>query len=262
MRHIEREDDEMSYIVIKIGGSTLTNLDDSIIQDIYRLKQQGYQPIIVHGGGPFINTALAHNDVAPEFKDGLRVTTEQVLSITSQTLIGKVNPELVSKFNVQGQGALGLNGIDAQLFDIEPLHQQYGFVGEPININTVALNVLASEFIPVIASIGLKQGTKQQYNINADTLAYKIAEVLEAPIYILSDIPGVLIDEKVQASLNAKDIQKYIEQKEIYGGMIPKVQDAVLAIQHGCQKVVIAAGSETHIVEKVHKGDTVGTTIH
>ena len=252
----------MDYIVIKIGGSTLTNLDDSIIDDIYKLKEQGYKPIIVHGGGPFINEALSHYNVEPEFEDGLRVTSEQVLDVTCQTLIGKVNPQIVTKLNKKAHSAIGLNGMDAQFFDVAPLDDKYGYVGTPTCINAELLSHITAQYIPVIASIGLKQGTTQQYNINADTLAYKIAEALAAPLYILSDIPGVLIEDKVQHSLSATDIKRYIQQNHIYGGMIPKVQDAVLAINNGCEKVIIAAGSEQHIVQKVHEGQSVGTTIH
>lgn len=251
----------MDYIVIKIGGSTLTNMHDSIIEDIVALKKQGYKPLIVHGGGPFINQSLELQEVATEFKDGLRVTTHEVLSVTTQTLIGQVNPSLVNKINQFGIQSIGMNGIDAQLFDIKPLDLKYGFVGEPIHIDTRVIATLTQSFLPVIASIGVNQMTHQVYNINADTLAYKIAQALHAPIYLLSDIPGVLINEKVQPSLNAKNIATYIEQKLIYGGMIPKVQDAIKAIEKGCQKVVIAAGNEAHIIQKLQHGHNVGTTI-
>lgn len=111
----------MDYIVIKIGGSTLTNMHDSIIEDIVALKKQGYKPLIVHGGGPFINQSLELQEVATEFKDGLRVTTHEVLSVTTQTLIGQVNPSLVNKINQFGVQSIGMNGIDAQLFDIKRL---------------------------------------------------------------------------------------------------------------------------------------------
>jgi acetylglutamate kinase len=196
---------------------------------------------------------LSHYNVEPEFKDGLRVTSEQVLDVTCQTLIGKVNPQIVTKLNKKGRSAIGINGMDAQF---------YGFVGTPTFINTELLSHLTAHYIPVIASIGLKQGTTQQYNINADTLAYKVAEALAAPLYILSDIPGVLIEDQVQHSLCENDIKRYIAENHIYGGMIPKVQDAVLAINNGCTKVIIAAGSEQHIVQKVHEGQSVGTTIY
>lgn len=251
----------MSYIVIKIGGSTLTHLHESIIEDIITLKKQGYKPIIVHGGGPFINKALENEGVAPKFKDGLRVTTETVLSVTSQTLIGQVNPQLVSKMNHNSNISIGINGIDGKLFDINPLSEKYGFVGEPIDMNTEFFQHLTNHFIPVLASIGIKQDTRQLYNINADTLAYKVAQALTAPIYLLSDIPGVIIDKEVQLKLNAESIQYFIDKEDIYGGMIPKVQDAVEAIELGCQKVVIAAGDEPHVIDKLVKGAKVGTTI-
>ncbi|MDK9857184.1 acetylglutamate kinase [Staphylococcus equorum] len=251
----------MSYIVIKIGGSTLTNLHDSTIEDIAFLRQQGFKPIIVHGGGPFINEALEQQGVPTQFKDGLRVTTREVLSVTSQTLIGSVNPSLVSKINKSDIQSVGINGIDAKLFDLIPLDDKYGYVGEPTDVDTSVLASLTEQFVPVIASIGQHRSTGQLYNINADTLAYKIAQFLQAPIYLLSDIPGVIIDEKVQATLNAERINHYIDQASIYGGMIPKVQDAVQAIESGCEKVVIASGNESHIIKKLQSGQNVGTTI-
>src|SRR5699024_4358478 len=251
----------MSYIVIKIGGSTLTNLHDSTIEDIAQLREQGYKPIIIHGGGPIIKEALEQRGVPPEFKDGLRVTTSEVLSVTSQTLIGTVNPTLVSKMNQSDIQSIGINGVDAKLFDVMPLDSKYGYVGEPTDVDTSVIDALSEHFVPVIASIGMHKSTGQLYNINADTLAYKVAQFLGAPIYLLSDIPGVIIDEKVQSTLNAERINAYIEQEAIYGGMIPKVQDAIRAIDLGCQKVVIAAGNESHIIKKLQSGQSVGTTI-
>lgn len=251
----------MSYIIIKIGGSTLTDLHESIIEDIVTLKQQGLRPIIVHGGGPFINKALENNGVATEFQDGLRVTTSEVLTVTCQTLIGQVNPQLVSKINQNTAVSVGLNGIDGNLVDIIPLSEKYGFVGEPTDINTELLEHITDHFIPVIASIGMKHDTQQLYNINADTFAYKIAQTLSAPIYLLSDIPGVLIEAQVQQTLNAEQIQNHIDSEAIYGGMIPKVQDAIQAIEQGCEKVVIAAGDEPHVIDKILNSGNVGTTI-
>ncbi|MDW4099552.1 acetylglutamate kinase [Staphylococcus saprophyticus] len=251
----------MNYIVIKIGGSTLTELHETTIDDIAQLKQQDLHPIIIHGGGPFINQALEQQGVDSLFEDGLRVTTDEVMSITSQILIGKVNPQLVSKMNDENIQSIGLNGIDAKLFDVEPLNEKYGYVGEPININTAVIDHLTEEYIPVISSIGRHKTSRHLYNINADTLAYKIAQTLNAPIYLLSDIPGVMIDNKVKATLNSEHIKNYIEQEQIYGGMIPKVQDAISAIEYGCQKVVIAAGNEAHVVERIRTGKGIGTTI-
>ncbi|NWK83434.1 acetylglutamate kinase [Staphylococcus sp. GSSP0090] len=251
----------MNYIVIKIGGSTLTELHETTVDDIAQLKQQGMRPIIVHGGGPFITEALEQQGVASLFEDGLRVTTDEVLSITSQMLIGKVNPQLVSKMNDANVSSIGLNGLDAKLFDVKPLIEKYGYVGEPIDINTTVIENLTEQYIPIIASIGKHQASQHLYNINADTLAYKIAQILNAPIYLLSDIPGVIIENKVKSTLNSKHIKDYIEQKQIYGGMIPKVQDAITAIEYGCEKVVIAAGHEAHVVQRISNGQVVGTTI-
>ncbi|PHK49966.1 acetylglutamate kinase [Staphylococcus edaphicus] len=251
----------MSYIVIKIGGSTLTELHDTTIEDIAQLKQQGMRPIIVHGGGPFINQALKQQGVHTSFKDGLRVTTDKVLTITSQILVGMVNPQLVGKMNHTHIQSIGLNGVDAKLFDVKPLNEKYGYVGEAININTAVIDHITEHYIPIIASIGMHRSSSHLYNINADTLAYKIAQILKAPIYLLSDIPGVIIEDKVKPTLTSEHIQHYIEQEQIYGGMIPKVQEAVTAIEHGCQNVVIAAGNEAHVVQRIRDGQQLGTTI-
>ncbi|WP_239749360.1 acetylglutamate kinase [Mammaliicoccus sp. H-M34] len=251
----------MKYAVIKIGGSILNNLSKSIIEDILTLKKQNYVPIIVHGGGPFINMQLSKIGVESKFVDGLRVTDEEVLLQTSSTLIGEVNPQVVFQINQYEPLAIGVNGIDMNLFDIEPLHPKYGFVAECSSVNKAALELICSNSIPVVAPIGIDSISGQRYNINADSLAYKIASEMEGDLFLISDIPGVLIKDEVQANLSIKDINNYIETTEIYGGMIPKVTGAISAIKDGCKSVKIISGSSEHALLKSSISNEIGTTI-
>ena len=243
----------MKFIVIKIGGSTLSDMHPSIINNIKHLRSNNIYPIIVHGGGPFINEALSNQQIEPHFVNGLRVTDKATMTITKHTLIADVNTALVAQFNQHQCSAIGLCGLDAQLFEITSFDQQYGYVGVPTALNKDALQYLCTKFVPIINSIG--------FNINADTLAYFIASSLKAPIYVLSNIAGVLINDVVIPQLPLVDIHQYIEHGDIYGGMIPKVLDAKNAIENGCPKVIIASGNKPNIIESIYNNDFVGTTI-
>ncbi|CDR23177.1 acetylglutamate kinase [Staphylococcus argenteus] len=251
----------MNFIVIKIGGSTLSDMHPSIINNIKHLKSQNIHPIIVHGGGPFINEALSSHNIEPHFIDGLRVTDKLTMDITKRTLIAEVNTALVATFNRHGCSAIGLSGLDAQLFEITPYNQQYGYVGIPTTLNKKAINYLSTQYVPVINSIGYSYHNNAFYNINADTLAYFIASSLEVPIYVLSNIAGVIIQDSVLSKLPISNIEKFIHCGDIYGGMIPKVLDAKNAIENGCPKVIIASGSKPNIIEKIYHDNFVGTTI-
>ncbi|EHJ08594.1 acetylglutamate kinase [Staphylococcus simiae] len=249
------------YIIIKIGGSTLTDMHETIITDIKALRELNIYPIIVHGGGPFINKALQSQSIAPQFIDGLRVTDEQTLDITRQTLLADVNTAIVARFNQYNCHAIGLNGLDGQLFNITPLNFKYGYVAEPSHLNTDTLTHLCSTFIPIISSIGYNYDSNQFYNINADTLAYYIAASLKAPIYVLSNTYGVIVNDKVLSMLKTSNIDNYIASGDIYGGMIPKVREAQKAISLGCSSVVIACGSTEHIINNIYHNDFIGTVI-
>ncbi|HEK7170899.1 TPA: acetylglutamate kinase [Staphylococcus aureus] len=251
----------MKFIVIKIGGSTLSDMHPSIINNIKHLRSNNIYPIIVHGGGPFINEALSNQQIEPHFVNGLRVTDKATMTITKHTLIADVNTALVAQFNQHQCSAIGLCGLDAQLFEITSFDQQYGYVGVPTALNKDALQYLCTKFVPIINSIGFNNHDGEFYNINADTLAYFIASSLKAPIYVLSNIAGVLINDVVIPQLPLVDIHQYIEHGDIYGGMIPKVLDAKNAIENGCPKVIIASGNKQNIIESIYNNDFVGTTI-
>ncbi|HBG3054334.1 TPA: acetylglutamate kinase [Staphylococcus aureus] len=193
--------------------------------------------------------------------NGLRVTDKATMTITKHTLIADVNTALVAQFNQHQCSAIGLCGLDAQLFEIKRFDQQYGYVGVPTALNKDALQYICTKFVPIINSIGFNNHDGEFYNINADTLAYFIASSLKAPIYVLSNIAGVLINDVVIPQLPLVDIHQYIEHGDIYGGMIPKVLDAKNAIENGCPKVIIASGNKPNIIESIYNNDFVGTTI-
>ncbi|MCR1874149.1 acetylglutamate kinase [Mammaliicoccus lentus] len=251
----------MKYAVIKIGGSILSDLCDTIIEDIHALKKDNYTPIIVHGGGPFIKKQLNRLGVESKFLDGLRVTDEQTLLQTVNTLIGEVNPKIVHQVNCKETLAIGLNGIDLNLFEIEPINEKYGYVAECLSVNKPVLADICKLAIPVIAPIGINHENGQKYNINADSLAYKIASEMNADLFLVSDIPGVLIEDEVKSELSIQEINTYIETTEIYGGMIPKVSGAVSAIKDGCSSVKIIPGTVKHALINSSNSNSIGTTI-
>ncbi|EYR55360.1 acetylglutamate kinase [Staphylococcus aureus DAR5869] len=160
----------MKFIVIKIGGSTLSDMHPSIINNIKHLRSNNIYPIIVHGGGPFINEALSNQQIEPHFVNGLRVTDKATMTITKHTLIADVNTALVAQFNQHQCSAIGLCGLDAQLFEITSFDQQYGYVGVPTALNKDALQYLCTKFVPIINSIGFNNHDGEFYNINADRL--------------------------------------------------------------------------------------------
>lgn len=251
----------MKYAVIKIGGSILSNMSQSVIDDILLMKQKNYMPIVVHGGGPFINKQLSRMGVESHFIDGLRVTDDETLHQITQALIGDVNPTIVSKLNKSGPNAIGLNGMDLNLFDVEPLDPKFGHVATCSNVNKKSLTSICLNAIPVIAPISIDRMSNQKYNINADSLAYKISSEMNADLFIISDIPGVMIKEKIQSELNIKEINKHINTSEIYGGMIPKVTGAIVAIKQGCKSVKIIPGNVENALMKSIESTMIGTTI-
>lgn len=231
-------------IVVKYGGNALagaTSEADGLTQfaaDIVLMHSVGMRPIVVHGGGPQIGEMLKRVGKESSFVDGLRVTDAETLDIVRMVLVGKVNREIVAAVNVHGPLAVGLSGEDASLLTAAPLKPELGFVGEVTDVNTdIVTRLMGEELIPVIATIGVDH-VGQAYNINADTAAAAIAGALEAEkLVYLTDIEGIRSDMNDEASLlssvSVADIDKLIGEGVISGGMIPKVQACVAAVQSG-----------------------------
>jgi acetylglutamate kinase len=241
-------------IVVKYGGAAMkdSNLKDKVIRDVVLMACVGLRPVLVHGGGPEINTWLDKLGIEPQFKDGLRVTDAATMDVVEMVLVGRVNKELVSLINQAGGDALGLCGKDANLIKARPTDQTgIGFVGEVTSVNTHILDTLVkSGYIPVVSSVATDE-EGQAYNINADTVAGEIAAALGAEkLILLTDTAGILQDYKDRSTLIPKlDIQearKLIESGVVSGGMIPKVTCCVRSLAQGVRAAHIIDGRVPH----------------
>lgn len=241
-------------IVIKYGGAAMkdSQLKADVIRDIVVLSCVGVRPIVVHGGGPEINTWLGKLNIAPQFKDGLRVTDADTMDIVEMVLVGRVNKELVSLINQAGTAAVGLCGKDGDLIKARPVGKEgVGFVGEVTAINTSLIETLVkSNYVPVISSVAADENG-QAYNINADTVAGEIAAALQAEkLILLTDTSGILRDYHDPSSLIAKlDINKarnLIDRGIVSGGMIPKVNCCVRSLAQGVGAAHIIDGRLPH----------------
>jgi acetylglutamate kinase len=256
---------ENKTIVVKYGGHAMGDsaLAQAFARDIALLKQSGVNPIVVHGGGPQIGHMLEKMGIRSEFKGGLRVTDKATVEIVEMVLAGSINKEIVALINQEGEWAIGLCGKDGNMVFAEKAKRtvidpqsniekvvDLGFVGEPVEVDRTLLDLLArSEMIPVIAPVAPGRDG-ETYNINADTFAGAIAGALEAKrLLFLTDVPGVLdrsgrlIDE-----LSAADARALIADGTISGGMIPKVETCMAALERGVEGVVVLNGKIPHVV--------------
>ncbi|WP_431027543.1 acetylglutamate kinase [Lysinibacillus sp. LZ02] len=234
-------------MVIKLGGSTLEGLNEAFFRNFQALQDEGYQLIITHGGGPAINRELKKANIESHTVNGLRVTTAEMIELVQSTLIGKVNPALVHELNAAGITAVGLNGFDGTLLESTYLDKDtYGFVGEVTNVNTALLDALtAAGIVPVVACIGTTT-EGQALNINGDTVASEIALAVKAEsLLLVTDVSGIRIHDEYQKEVTEADINGWIEEGHIYGGMIPKVQGAVACLHAGIPSVQIVSDTLT-----------------
>ena len=241
-------------IVVKYGGAAMKddNLKIKVIRDIVFLACVGVRPVVVHGGGPEINTWLQKLSIEPLFKDGLRVTDADTMDVVEMVLAGRVNKELVSLISRAGALAVGLCGKDGNLIRARPVgFEGVGFVGEVTNVNTGLIESLVNNnYVPVISSVAADENG-QAYNINADTVAGEIAAALQAEkLILLTDTPGILYDYHDHSTLIKKlDIQKareLIDRGVVSGGMIPKVSCCVRSLAQGVKAAHILDGRLPH----------------
>ncbi|MGB0964916.1 MAG: acetylglutamate kinase [Litorivicinus sp.] len=250
-------------IVIKYGGNAMVDpvLQQQFAQDVTLLKQVGVNPIVVHGGGPQIGQLLERLNIKSEFIDGLRVTDAATMDVVEMVLGGQVNKSIVNLINQAGGKAVGLTGKDASFIKARKLNLKraadtkqpdeiidLGHVGEVSTIDVSVLNILTqSSVIPVIAPIGVG-ADGASYNINADTVAGKVAEVMGAErLYLLTNTPGVLDSQgQLLTGLNVQRVEGLIEDGTIYGGMLPKIDCALSAVQNGVSSSVILDGRVPH----------------
>lgn len=241
-------------VVVKYGGAAMkdSTLKDKVIRDIVFLSYVGLRPIVVHGGGPEINSWLDKLGIEPQFKNGLRVTDAATMDVVEMVLVGRVNKEIVSLINRAGGSAVGLCGKDGNLIKARPQGQEgIGFVGEVTSMDVNILEALVkSGYIPVVSSVAADE-TGQAYNINADTAAGELAAALGAEkLILLTDTPGILKEYKDPSSLLHKlDIQQareLISQGVVSGGMIPKVNCCVRSLAQGVHAAHIIDGRIPH----------------
>lgn len=244
-------------VVIKYGGNAMINdeLKNSVMEDITLLKYIGLNPILVHGGGPDISAALKQNNIPSNFINGLRVTDENTMRIAQMVLVGKTNKEIVSLLNCKGGQALGLCGIDGSFIKCKKQYTyvdgektDIGYVGEITEVDPHILNYLTNDqYIPVVAPIGVDENG-QSYNINADTVAAAVAKAVKAEkLILLTDVEGVKdADGNIIYETGKPEIEAMIESGVINGGMIPKVQGCIDAIESGVNGVHIIDGRIPH----------------
>ncbi len=256
---------DQKTIVVKYGGNAMTGGGgtDDFAQDIVLMKQTGIDPVVVHGGGPQIGAMLKRLNIQSSFIDGLRITDEAAVEVVEMVLTGSINKQIVTGINAAGGRAIGLSGKDGNLVIARKLAMMktdpqtgeqhsvdLGFVGEPDKVNPEVLHsIMKSETIPVIAPIGV--GTKgETFNINADTVAGAVAGALNAErLMLLTDVEGVLDqDKKLIPRLSVSEARDLIANGTISGGMIPKIQTAIDAVEGGVNAAVILDGRIPHVL--------------
>ena len=259
--HMLRYDD--TIVVVKYGGHAMGDEQKArdFAKDMVLLEQAGINPVVVHGGGPQIGSMLKKLGIESHFSGGLRVTDKPTIEIVEMVLAGSINKSIVGSINAEGGRAVGLCGKDGNMVVARKVHRPHGagadedvvdlgYVGEPEKVDmTVLEQILGRELIPVLAPVA--QGADgQTYNVNADTFAGAIAGALGAKrLIFLTDVPGVLDkDKNLIKELRIDDIRGLIADGTITGGMIPKVETCIYAIERGVEGVVILDGKIPHAV--------------
>ena len=240
-----------AIVVVKFGGNAMVDpaLSQTFAEDVVLLRSVGLKPVVVHGGGPQIGQLLTRLGKETAFVDGLRVTDAETLDVARMVLVGKVGRDIVGSINVHGAYAVGLSGEDGGLITAAPRDEALGYVGDVVSVQpTIVERLLSENMIPVISTIGA-DATGQAYNINADTVASKVAAELGADhLFLMTGVPGVLQDVRDVNTriprLTPADAQRAIEAGVIAGGMIPKVEEAFSRLSEGIGAIhILGAGA-------------------
>lgn len=256
-------------LVVKYGGSSMINdtLKESVMSDIILLSLVGVKVVLVHGGGPEINAMLQKVGKQPQFRNGLRVTDKDTVDIVQMVLAGKVNKDLVSLIESKGGKAIGLSGADGHMIRARMKDPELGYVGEITKIDVQPIfDVIEKGYIPVISTIGCDD-EGNTYNINADTVAAGIAAELKAESLIsMTDTEGILRDkddpESLISRIYTEDAPSLVESGIISGGMIPKMDCCIKAIEGGVRKVFVIDGRVPHsILIEMLTDEGIGTMI-
>ena len=248
-KYLEKYNDE--YIVIKCGGSVLIdqNLFDIFIKDISTLNKLGFTPIIVHGGGKRISNKLNEIGLESKFIKGLRVTDKETIKVVEEVLID-FNKEIINALDQQNCESQSINSKENNILTVVQENEELGFVGSPTNVDQSIIDkIIADKKVPIIAPLGLDKND-QTYNVNADTAAGYIAKKINARrLIILSDVEGVLDNNKnLIPEINSESIKELIDNETITGGMIPKINNCLDVASNGVKGVVIIDGRKNHSV--------------
>ena len=253
--------------VIKLGGSVIKNskAKEAFIKDTVLLKYTGINPIVVHGGGTEISELMNRLGMEIEFKNGYRVTDEKTMEIVEMILVGKINKDIVLNLNLNGGKSIGLSGKDGNLFysEKETKFGDIGSVGKIKKVNIDLINkILEDDYIPVVAPIGFDRNGVT-YNINADIAASEIAKALKAEkLILMTDVDGVFKGKKLIPSITVKEAYELIENGIVSGGMIPKLQCAISAIENSVKAVhIINANVEHSLLIEIFSNKGIGTII-
>ncbi len=256
-------------VVIKYGGNAMENeeLKNQVMHDIVLLWLIGVKVVLIHGGGPDVSEAMEKLGKEPHFIDGLRVTDKETMEIAQMVLAGKINKTLVNMLESEGGSAMGISGMDGRLIEAKIKDEKLGYVGEITKINIQPISdLLEKGYIPVVSTIGCdKEGNA--YNINGDTAAAYIAGALNAKrLIMMTNVNGILEDQNDPGSLitdiTVSEAHELREKGIISGGMIPKVECCIKAIESGVRKAVIINGIIPHaIIMELLTNEGVGTLV-
>ncbi len=256
-------------VVIKYGGNAMINeeLKEQVMEDIVLLSLVGVKVVLVHGGGPEISEMMEKLGKKAQFVDGLRVTDKETVDIVQMVLAGKINKTLVSLLQKKGGKAMGISGMDGNLIEAEMKNEKLGYVGNIVSVNIQpVLDLLDNGYIPVISTVGCdKDGNA--YNINGDTAAAFIAGALKAErLFMMTDIAGILRDRYDPRTLipavTVEEARELFESGVVSGGMIPKVECCIEAIEKGVKNVIIMDGRVHHsILMEILTDEGAGTMV-
>lgn len=254
-------------VVIKYGGSAMDDsaLRESFAGDVTLLAMVGIRPVVVHGGGPQISAAMKADGIQPDWVDGLRVTDEATMEVVQRTLVGVINPEIVRFLNGRGASAIGVNGLDADLFRARPRDERLGYVGDITRVNTELIQGMVDQgLVPVVASIARGEDGKV-YNVNADSAAGVLAGALQAQkLVYLTDVEGVYLRADDPSTLISRmtldDLRGLLEDMD--GGMLPKLRSVAEALEGGVSQAHILDGRVQHaLLLEVFTAEGIGTMV-
>lgn len=256
---------EQKTFVVKYGGAVMQNeqLKMMIAQDVVLLRKIGIDMVVVHGGGKEITNIAEILGIETKFVNGQRYTDEKMRDVVQMVLAGSINKDIVRRINIHGGRGVGLSGIDANLIKVKKTSDELGFVGDVTEVNNSVLkSILKDGYLPVIAPIGFDDGGII-YNVNADIAAGPIAASLNAEkLVYVTDIEGVKADGNLLPHLTKSQAEEYINKGIISGGMIPKVESALSALESGVNKVHIIDGRVPHaLLLEIFTKEGIGTEI-